>query len=213
MRVTVLGATGGTGRELVTQALDRGYEVDAIVRDPDRAGTLLPTSPQLTLHQGDAHDAASVAAAITPGSVVLSALGIASKKDAGTLTAGARAVVAAAPARIVWLGAIGTGSSARLVGRLTALLLRAGFGAEYGDKAGADAAVLAAGGTVLHSGPLTGKPDDKATRAVPLPAARRRFFPHSTPRATVARLMLDAAESAEYPGGIIIPAREPGSGS
>jgi NAD(P)-dependent dehydrogenase (short-subunit alcohol dehydrogenase family) len=204
MRVTVLGATGGIGRQLVAQALDRGHQVDAIVRDPGRAA--FPASPRLTLHQGDVHDAASIAAAVTPSSVVLSALGITSKKDAGTLTAGARAVVAAHPARIVWLGAIGTGRSARAVGRLTALLLRAGFGAEYGDKVSADATVLDAGGTVLHSGPFSGQPDDPATRAVPLPAAGRRFFPRTTPRPTVARLMLDEAEGPAHPGGLIVPA-------
>ena len=112
---------------------------------------------------------------------MLSALGIASKKEAGTLTAGARAVVAAQPARIVWLGAIGTGRSARAVGRLTALLLRAGFGAEYGDKVSADATVLGAGGTVLHSGPFSGKADDPGIRAVPLTAAGRWFFPVARP--------------------------------
>jgi hypothetical protein len=76
-------------------------------------------------------------------------------------------VVAAHPARIVWLGAIGTGRSAQAVGRLTARLLRAGFGAEYDDKVTADATVLGAGGTVLHSGPLTDKADDPGTRASP----------------------------------------------
>jgi uncharacterized protein len=204
MRVTVLGATGGVGRHLVAQALDRGHQVDAIVRDPGRAA--LPASPRLTVHQGDARDAASVAAAVTPASVVLSALGIASKREAGTLTAGARAVVAARPARIVWLGAIGTGRSARAVGRLTAALLRAGFGAEYGDKVSADNAVLDAGGTVLHSGPFSGKADAPGTRAVPLAAAGRRFFPRRTPRATVARLMLEAAEAPARPGALIVPA-------
>jgi uncharacterized protein len=206
MRVTVLGATGGVGRHLVAQALDRGHQVDAVVRDPGRAA--LPASPGLTVHQGDARDAASVAAAVTPASVVLGALGIASKREAGTLTAGARAVVAARPARIVWLGAIGTGRSASAVGRLTAALLRAGFGAEYGDKVSADNAVLGAGGTVLHSGPFSGKADDPGTRAVPLAAAGRRFFPRRTPRATVARLMLEAAEAPARPGALIVPARK-----
>ena len=113
------------------------------------------------------HDAASIAAAVTPSSVVLSALGVTSKKKAGTLTAGACAVVAAHPARIVWLGAVGT---------------------------------------VLHSGPFSGKADDPGTRAVPLPAAGRRFFPPSTPRSTVARLMLEAAEGPAHPGLLIVPA-------
>jgi hypothetical protein len=203
MRVTVVGATGGTGRHLVTQALERGHQVDAIVRDPGQAA--LPSDPRLTIHRGDVRDAASIAAAIAPESVVVSGLGNASKKETGTLTVGARAVVAAHPARIVWLGAIGTGRSAGAVGRLTGLLLRAGFGAEYDDKVTADTAVLDAGGTVLHSGPLTDKADSPGTRALPLSAANRRFFPRSTPRATIARLMLDEAEAPAHPGQLIIP--------
>jgi hypothetical protein len=203
MRITVLGATGGTGRHLVTQALERGHQVDAVVRDPGHAA--LPVNPRLSIHRGNVHDAASIAAAIAPESVVVSGLGVASKNEAGTLTAGARAVVAARPARIVWLGAIGTGRSAGAVGRVTARLLRAGFGAEYEDKVTADTTVLAAGGTVLHSGPLSGKPDDPGTRALPLSAAGRRFFPHRTSRATVARLMLDEAEVPRHPGQLIVP--------
>jgi uncharacterized protein len=205
MRITVLGASGNTGRELVTQALLRGHEVDAIVRDPARAAR--HANPRLRVHQGDVHDAASIAAAITPASVVVSGLGIASKDQAGTLTAGAQAAIAAHPARIVWLGAIGTGRSTLAVGRLTARLLRAGFGAEYDDKVTADTAVLEAGGTVLHSGPLTGKADEPGTRAQSLSATRRRFFPHRTSRATIARLMLDEAENPAHPGEIIVPAR------
>src|ERR1700684_2581721 len=187
MRITVLGATGGTGRHLVTQALARGHQVDAVVRDPGRA--TWAADPRLTVHRGDAHDPASIADAIAPGSVVVSGLGVASKKEAATLTAGARAVVAAHPARIVWLGAIGTGRSVNAVGRLTARLLRAGFGAEYDDKVTADTIVLGAGGTVVPSGPLTGKADDPGTRVLPLSAVGRRFFPHRTSRATIARLM------------------------
>ena len=34
MRVLVIGATGGTGRELVQQALAQGHQVTAFVRDP-----------------------------------------------------------------------------------------------------------------------------------------------------------------------------------
>lgn len=34
MRLTVFGATGGVGREIVGQALAAGHEVTAVVRDP-----------------------------------------------------------------------------------------------------------------------------------------------------------------------------------
>src|SRR5678809_586612 len=59
-RVLIVGATGGTGRELVTQALERGYEVTAFVRDPAK---LKIAHSRLKLAQGDVCDATSVEAA------------------------------------------------------------------------------------------------------------------------------------------------------
>ena len=71
-RVLIVGATGGTGRQLVAQALERGYAVTALVRDPAR----LPIEhPQLTVAQGDVLDPASVDAAMRGQDAVVSALG------------------------------------------------------------------------------------------------------------------------------------------
>lgn len=71
-RVLIVGATGGTGRQLVTQALERGYTVTALVRDPSR---LSLQHPQLTVVRGDVLDEASVDAAMRGQEAVLSALG------------------------------------------------------------------------------------------------------------------------------------------
>jgi putative NADH-flavin reductase len=71
-RVLIVGATGGTGRQLVTQALERGYEVTALVRDPSR---LQVDHPQLRVIQGDVLDEGSVEAAMRGQDAVLSALG------------------------------------------------------------------------------------------------------------------------------------------
>lgn len=71
-RVLIVGATGGTGRQLVTQALELGYEVTALVRDPSR---LEVVHPRLTVIQGDVLDEGSVEAAIRGQDAVLSALG------------------------------------------------------------------------------------------------------------------------------------------
>lgn len=201
-RVVVLGASGATGRLLVDGALARGHEVHAIVRDPARYER--ESHASLTVHRGDVTDAASIAAAITADSVVLSGLGVRSKSETGVLTAGARAVLDAHPAVVVWLGAVGTGRSTAAVGRLTGRLLKAGFGAEYGDKTAADALILDAGHTVVHSGPLSDKPD-AGLRAIPLSAVRRQFFPAFTPRFDVARLMLDQGERPEHGGEIVVP--------
>ena len=71
-RVLIIGATGGTGRQLVTQALERGHVVTALVRDPSR---LRVDHPRLTVIQGDVLDEGSVEAAMRGQEAVLSALG------------------------------------------------------------------------------------------------------------------------------------------
>jgi putative NADH-flavin reductase len=71
-RVLIVGATGGTGRQLVAQALDRGHEVTAFVRDPARLGI---EHPRLRAVQGDVLDYASVEAAVRGQEAVVSALG------------------------------------------------------------------------------------------------------------------------------------------
>jgi putative NADH-flavin reductase len=70
--VLIVGATGGTGRQLVTQALERGHVVTALVRDPSRFRL---DHPQLTITQGDVLDQESVEAAMSGQGAVLSALG------------------------------------------------------------------------------------------------------------------------------------------
>lgn len=40
MRITVFGANGDVGSRVVTEALRRGHEVTAVVRDPERAGSV-----------------------------------------------------------------------------------------------------------------------------------------------------------------------------
>ena len=49
MRLTIFGATGGTGRELVQQALAAGYEVVAYARTPSK----LEKRDGLTVVQGE----------------------------------------------------------------------------------------------------------------------------------------------------------------
>src|SRR3990172_7405781 len=67
-RVLIVGATGGTGRPLVTHALERGYAVTALVRDPSR---LQVVHSRLTVIQGDVLDENSVEAAMRGQEAVL----------------------------------------------------------------------------------------------------------------------------------------------
>jgi hypothetical protein len=94
-----------------------------------------------------------------------------------------------------------------VAGALTRGLLRVALRAEIPDKVAADAAVLAAGGTVFHAGPLADRPAGPGARTVPLDRAKRGF-PARVSRATVAVLMLDEAEQGRHPGAVVVPADE-----
>jgi len=201
LQITVLGASGATGLHLVRQALDRGHTVVAVARRPERID--IGDQPRLLRRAADVTDPRSVAEALHDSPVVVSGLGVVGKEQGGVLTAGARAVIAAQPARMVWLGAFGTGPSAAAAGPLTRGLLRVVLRAEIKDKVRADTLVLAAGGTVVHAGPLSNRPGSASPRAVALDEVPRRLLPASISRATVAAIMLDAAESGT--GGVIVP--------
>lgn len=72
MRLLIVGSTGGTGRELVRQALERGHEVRALARNPSRLGM---EQERLSVVRGDVMDPASVEAAVAGQDAVLCALG------------------------------------------------------------------------------------------------------------------------------------------
>ncbi|MFG2992539.1 NAD(P)-dependent oxidoreductase [Streptomyces sp. NPDC048257] len=81
MKITVFGATGGVGREVVRQALAAGHEVTAVVRDPAR----LPVPAHERLHVAtvaDVTDREAVLSAVSGQDAVVSALGAASNKQA-----------------------------------------------------------------------------------------------------------------------------------
>ncbi len=63
---------GGTGRHLVTKALERGYQVKAFVRDPSRLGM---EHQRLSIVRGNVLDEAAVMAAVRDIDAVISALG------------------------------------------------------------------------------------------------------------------------------------------
>jgi uncharacterized protein YbjT (DUF2867 family) len=73
VKVLVFGATGGTGRALVDQALERGHAVTAFARDPTK---IQSAHQNLTVARGNMLDLDSVEAAVKGQDAVLSALGI-----------------------------------------------------------------------------------------------------------------------------------------
>jgi putative NADH-flavin reductase len=72
MKLVVLGATGGTGLEIVRQSIERGHSVTAFVRNPEG---LKQFAGQVSLVQGDLLNSAELGSVIAGHDVVLSGFG------------------------------------------------------------------------------------------------------------------------------------------
>ncbi len=84
MKVAVFGATGRTGRLLVEGALERGHEVTAFVRAPDKLGALRDS---VLVVQGDVLDGGAVSDAVDGREAALVALAAGSNRPADQITA------------------------------------------------------------------------------------------------------------------------------
>ncbi|MGW5738957.1 MULTISPECIES: NAD(P)-dependent oxidoreductase [Streptomyces] len=150
MKLTVFGATGGVGGEIVRQALAAGHEVTAVVRDPAR---LSVTGKDLEVFRADLTDPQALRAAVTGRDAVLSGLGPRKRADAGTATRLTRSVLRAMEdegvRRLVVVSAAPVGPPAerqpvvdRIVGALVSAILKPIY-----DDLRAMEADLAAGAT------------------------------------------------------------------
>lgn len=95
MKLIVLGATGGTGLEIVRQAVERGHTVTAFVRSPEK---LKPFGDRITVKRGDLLNSAELETVIQGHDAVLSGFGPrqpASKADANLLRTFAVALTSA----------------------------------------------------------------------------------------------------------------------
>ena len=71
-RILIIGARGGTGSQLLAQALEQGYFVTAFLHAP---ANISVEHPHLTVVQGDVLDYSSVEKAVRSQDAVISALG------------------------------------------------------------------------------------------------------------------------------------------
>ena len=176
MRLLVFGATGGTGRQCVDQALAQGHQVTAFVRQP---AALAVQHPDLTIIQGDIADQDVVQRAIPGHDVVLSALG--TRGGPSALVEGTRNILAAMQThgvrRSLWVSSLGAGDSLQQMGWLSQTLIVKGLLRKAIEEKNAQEQIIVAsrgdwiiarpGG--LTDGPLTGTyrvtgPGDKVGR-------------------------------------------------
>ncbi|RSS79120.1 NAD(P)-dependent oxidoreductase [Streptomyces sp. WAC06614] len=187
MELTVFGATGGVGREVVRQALEAGHEVTAVVRDPARLG--LPDRPRLHVATvADLRDEDALVPLLEGRDAVVSALGAANNQQARrapvtgpALRAVVRAMDRAGVHRLTAVSAAPVGPDAPADGVLTRAvflpLLRRALRDLYADLADMEAVLTASrvDWTVVRPPKLThGRHTGVYRRAVdePLPRAR-----------------------------------------
>jgi uncharacterized protein YbjT (DUF2867 family) len=113
VKVLVLGATGGTGREIVRAAAAQGHRVVALVRSKAKAADIADAE----LIEGDARDEQALARALAGCDAVISSLGTSMSpfQEVTLLSTATRALVRAMDAakvrRLVCITGLGAGDS------------------------------------------------------------------------------------------------------
>lgn len=137
MKIVVLGGTGGTGRQIVAQALDAGHDVTVYLRDPARAPA---QQERLRSIHGSLQNEAALTEAVRGHDAVISALGrgLSFKSEhfiAQTVPHLIAAMTHSGVRRLIFMSAIGVGDTywdAPVVARLFFSTLLRGI---YADKA------------------------------------------------------------------------------
>ena len=192
MSLTVLGAAGATGVQLVEQALAAGHQVTALARS---AENLTLTNPNLHVVQGDATDRAVVSQAMKGADAVISILGA----RGPVIAEATRAVVAAAeqagPDRIVMLCSFAVARD-RLK-PVSKLVTRMAMGSQVKDKSAGEE-VLGASGldwTIVYATLLTNGPK---TEPRVVPETEKVGMSQRISRADVGSFLLQAATDGLY---------------
>lgn len=118
MKLIIFGSTGGTGRQLVAQALEQGHAVSAFARHPEKLTQELEHD-QLQVVEGDVQDTASVEEAVKGQDAVLCALGAPATDKSLIRTKGTKNIIQAMQQsgvkRLVCQSGFGAGDSHALL--------------------------------------------------------------------------------------------------
>jgi putative NADH-flavin reductase len=201
-RLLVLGATGGTGRLLVDQALEQGHTVTVLVRDPTRLGV---TSDRLRVITGDvARDDNALADAMRDQDAVISALGVGKSFKSNDLIGTTMPRVISAMQkhgvrRLIHTSAFGVGETTHEIPLLPKLFTKTLLKDVYRDKEAGDKAIHASSldWTIVYPTGLSDRAGSGRYRAgehIPL-----RGFP-TIARADLAAFLLSQMDDGRFVG-------------
>ena len=173
MHIALFGATGGTGRQILSQALAQGHTIAALARD----ATKLAPSPGLATVQGDVLDPSPVQRCIQGSDTVICALGSHGRKAPveargterildGMRDAGVR--------RLIVVSSLGVGESRRQIPALFRFIMDLTLKSILTAKEEQEALVKASGldWTIVRPGGLTDGPRTGTYRYGVAPAIR-----------------------------------------
>ena len=163
MKIAVFGATGGTGQQVVQQALAAGHSVSALVRDPSR---LAVQDERLTVVEGDVLDRAKVDETIAGADAVIVSLGNTSNNPDYIVSRGTEVIIDAMtavgrPRRLVVVTSLGVGESRDQVPFAFKMLMNTVLKKAMEDKERQEALVKASGcdWIIVRPGGLTNGPE------------------------------------------------------
>lgn len=196
MKIVVLGATGATGRLVTEQALERGDEVVAYVRNAQG----IRDRPGLRIAVGQLSDTPALQAAVAGSDAVLVCLGTNEKKNVDLMQKSVPLIIKALKGadvlRLVLMSAYGVGETARTASFVARIAYKTLVAPVYQDKERSEALLPGSGlkwtgvyPVILTDGPLADvevRPMAQVSKVSGLPKVSR---------ASVARVMLDAARN------------------
>jgi uncharacterized protein YbjT (DUF2867 family) len=193
MNLVILGATGGTGRLVVEQALAAGHSVTALVRSPEK---LTISDSRLRVMTGSATDAHDVARALVGADAVINTLGGSGSVIADSTQAIVNAARDTGLKRVVALSSFlvereRLNAPLRLVSSFAvgSMVKDKSFGEELLRSSDLDWTIVYA--ALLTNGPATGT-------ASALPEGAKWGMSHRISRADVAAWLVQIATGAQY---------------
>jgi uncharacterized protein YbjT (DUF2867 family) len=168
-RILILGATGGTGRNVVEQSAAMALEVTVLVRTPEK---LPSTSRAVRVVTSDIlTDSPTVRSAFAGQDAVISTLGLGQSFKSGGLIAQAAPVIVSAMRehgirRLVFTSAFGVGATWQDTPFVPRLFVKTLLRNVYADKAAGEQVILNSGldWTIVYPTGLTDGPRTKTTR-------------------------------------------------